>query len=92
MIIECAFGRLKSRFGCLKRERDINLADLPNVMYSCFLLLNYCKMNGEIITNERVDNAINYDRDVQPTSSSVQNRGWEASAKAVRDILVQYFD
>ncbi|XP_046858179.1 protein ANTAGONIST OF LIKE HETEROCHROMATIN PROTEIN 1-like [Xenia sp. Carnegie-2017] len=92
MIIECAFGRLKSRFGCLKREMDINLADLPNVIYSCFVLHNYCEMNGEIIANERVDNAITYDREVQPASSSVRNQGCEASAKAVRDIFVQYFD
>lgn len=29
MIIECAFGRLKARFGALKRSMDINLDDLP---------------------------------------------------------------
>ena len=25
MVIECAFGRLKARSGCLRREMDINL-------------------------------------------------------------------
>ena len=30
MIIESAFGRLKARFGCLRREIDINLKELPN--------------------------------------------------------------
>ena len=29
MVIECAFGRVKARFGCLKREMDINIDDLP---------------------------------------------------------------
>ena len=28
MVIECAFGRLKARFGCLRREMDINLTFL----------------------------------------------------------------
>ena len=28
-VIECAFGRLKARFDCLKREMDINLKELP---------------------------------------------------------------
>ena len=32
MVIVCAFGRLKARFGCLKRNMDINLKDLPSVI------------------------------------------------------------
>ena len=44
-VIECSFGRLKARFGCLRRAMDINLGDLPNVIYACFVLHNYCEMN-----------------------------------------------
>ena len=29
MVIECAFGRLKARFGYLRRDMDINIDDLP---------------------------------------------------------------
>ena len=28
-VIECAFGRMKARFGALKRAMDINVDDLP---------------------------------------------------------------
>ena len=42
MVIECAFGRLKARFGCLRREMDINLKELPNIINSCFVLNNFC--------------------------------------------------
>ena len=28
-VIECAFGRLKARFGILRRPVDINLYDMP---------------------------------------------------------------
>ena len=38
MVIEWAFGRLTARFGCLKREMDINLKDLPAVIHSCRIL------------------------------------------------------
>ena len=38
MVIECAFGRLTARFGCLRREMDINLKDLPAVIHSCLIL------------------------------------------------------
>ena len=37
MVIECAFGRLKGRFGALRRDMDINIDDLPHVIYACFL-------------------------------------------------------
>jgi len=36
MVIECAFGRLKARFGALKRAMDINLMELPHIIYACF--------------------------------------------------------
>ena len=30
MVIDCAFGRLKARFSCLRREMNINLKELAN--------------------------------------------------------------
>ena len=44
MVIECVFGLLKARFGCLRREIDINLKDLPAVIHSCFILHNFCEI------------------------------------------------
>ena len=35
-VIKCSFDRLKARFGA--RAMDINLDDLPNVIYSCLVL------------------------------------------------------
>nr|XP_055049667.1 uncharacterized protein LOC129435355 [Misgurnus anguillicaudatus] len=40
MVIECAIGRLKARFAALRRPMDINLLDLPSVIYACFVLHN----------------------------------------------------
>uniref|UniRef100_A0A0E9QG68 DDE Tnp4 domain-containing protein n=1 Tax=Anguilla anguilla TaxID=7936 RepID=A0A0E9QG68_ANGAN len=36
MVIECSFGRLKARFGALRRAMDINLDDLPFVINARF--------------------------------------------------------
>ena len=47
-VIECAFGRLKARFGCLKRAMDINLDELPYVIFACFALHNFCELNNEL--------------------------------------------
>ena len=95
-VIECSFGRLKARFGALKRAMDIIIDDLPYVIYACFVLHNFCEINGESVSDSTVQRAIAYDREFQPeqTSSryatstgSNENRG-----KAVRRILTKFFD
>ena len=49
-VIECAFECLKACFSALRRAMDINLDDLPTVIYACFVLHNYCEMNKESIS------------------------------------------
>ena len=56
--IECAFGRLKARFSSLRREMDINLIDLPTVIYACFVLHNFCEVNKESIPDDRIVAAV----------------------------------
>ena len=52
MVIECAFGRLKARFGARKRPMDINLNELPYVVYVCFRRITSVKfmVNGLVKT------------------------------------------
>ena len=47
MVIECAFGCLKARFGSLRREMDIKLDNLTQCTDSCFILHNFCEMRKE---------------------------------------------
>ena len=42
--IECSFGRLKARFGCLKREMDVHTSTLIYGIYACFVLHNYSEI------------------------------------------------
>ena len=49
--IEYSFGRLKVRFGCLKREIDVHTSTLPYVIYACFVLHYYCEMQDEKVGN-----------------------------------------
>ena len=37
-VIECAFGRLKARSGALRLTMDINMDNLPHVIYTSFIL------------------------------------------------------
>ena len=53
-VIECAFGRLKARFSALRRDMDINLDDLPSVIYACFVLHNFREENKDLVSENKV--------------------------------------
>ena len=72
---------------------DINLDDLPFVIYACFVLHNFCEMNKESINDDKVRRAIDYDRDFQPTVANNHTSDCnEVEGKRVRRVLTKYFD
>ncbi|XP_028753587.1 protein ALP1-like [Neltuma alba] len=42
-----AFGRLKGRWGCLRKRREMKLEDLPLILGACCVLHNICEMRNE---------------------------------------------
>ena len=56
--IECAFERLKARWQILNRPMNIKLEDVPTVIYTCFILHNFCELNGSPINQDYVDHQI----------------------------------
>ena len=69
MVIECAFGRLKARWGCLRRPMDINMEDLPAVIMACFVLHNFREINSELVQKSTFDAAKAYNEHFQPPTS-----------------------
>lgn len=93
MVIECSFGRLKARFGILRRPMDINLEEVPNVIYACFVLHNYCECNNEMISQDKVTAAIAFEKDVQPgLPTGYRSVCNETEGKRVRRVLTEYLD
>ena len=92
-VIECSFGRLKTRFGCLRGDMDINLIDLAHVIHVCFILHNFCEIGNELISQQEVGATMKYDREFQPHRHS----GYDVSTnetgdKKVRQTFVEYFE
>ena len=41
--IDSAFGRLNARWRILQRPLEIKLDNVPNLIYACFVLHNFCE-------------------------------------------------
>ena len=70
MVIECAFGRLKARFGCLRRQLVINLKELPAVIHLHFILHEFCEIRQEAGNENDVLVARNYNVEFQPEAGT----------------------
>ena len=89
-------GHLKARFGCLKRAMHFYLYvdDLPQDIYACFVLHNFCELNQEGVNEETTRRAIIYDRESQPETVPYRyiTDTNETEGKRVRRVLTTYFD
>ncbi len=94
IVIECAFGRLKGRFGIL-REMDVCTPDLPYVIYACFVLHNFCELQNEKVADESVNNAIQQDLEFQPPllgNRYTLGNNDESTGKKIRKIYTDHFE
>ena len=56
--IECAFGRLKARWRILLRPMDIPVDKLPNIIFACFILHNFCERQNAGLDTQMVEQII----------------------------------
>ena len=91
MVIECTFGRLKARFGCLRRDMDINLNDSTYVIHSCFILHNFFEIHKEPINPQYITAPLKYGSEFQPqTHGGYKINNNEGNGKKIRNIYVKY--
>ena len=69
--IECAFGRLKTRWRILLRPMDLKLEDIPDIVLACFVLHNFCKERNIEPLLADMDRVIIMERANAPTMDSV---------------------
>ena len=92
VVVECGIGMAKGKFKCLQREMDINLEDLPAVIFSCFTLHNFliCNDDSRYFGGSTEDDFIQLERRLQPPNFAVTGTP-HLTAKGVRDIFKAYF-
>ena len=94
--IECSFGRLKGRWRILNRAIDVELDLAINLIYSCFILHNFCEKNKEELNPDVVRRVINNERIFQNCEHHNQiNKLYaynSARGKLVRQTIVEFLN
>ena len=93
--VECAFGRLKARWGFLASKVDLKLELVPIVAYACFVLHNYCEVNhGGVdigLVNQQKAKHI-YDDKQQRTRGDPVYSGNTDEGLTIREIITSYIE
>ena len=94
--IECAFGRLKARWRILNRPIDLGIDYVPTIVYSCFVLHNYCEQAKSYLCQDAVIHEMNNDKDKQGCNHhSEKDRLYTYNTNqgnTIRDIFKKYFE
>lgn len=89
--IECAFGRLKTRWQILNKRIDLGLTFVPNIVYACFVLHNFCEKHGAQLEDEAVARQLANERmqpNIAPDSLYSFNT---AEGTSTRDIITLFY-
>ena len=96
IVIENAFGRLKSRWRCLMKKLEVKPDNIAIIIMACCILHNVCEIHGEEFDNTWLDgNCETNEIYVQPSSDGEHlnsaNVTQNPSSELIRDALIQHF-
>ena len=75
----------------LNKPIALKLEHVPQIIYSCFVLHNFCEINGTRLDDDHVQRQIELDKQMQPTVAP-DRVFWYNSAdgERVRDVITAY--
>lgn len=89
--IECAYGHIKERWQMLNKPIDLKLEHVPQIVYSCFVLHNFCEINGTRLDDDHVQRQIELDKQVQPNVAPDRFFSYNSvDGERVRNVIIAY--
>ncbi|XP_034542281.1 protein ANTAGONIST OF LIKE HETEROCHROMATIN PROTEIN 1-like isoform X2 [Notolabrus celidotus] len=86
-VVDTAFTRLKGRWRCLLKKREIDVSMMPRVVAACCVLHNMCEQLGDAFLPE-------WNADINPTAMSLRQPDAEpyhgdeySTAEVIRDTI-----
>ncbi len=93
MVIECPYGRLKARFGILRKPIDIDIKFVPVTVLACFILHNFCEKNNEdVVVNSTFTDTVENCSEFQPITQVSNSHSNESGGKKNRTIFMKFFE
>ena len=89
--IECAYGQLKARWPILTTSLNSNLDDILVIVYTCFVLHNYCEMNKVGIDKVSVASPQQSNADERQGSLDRRYSVTTAQGFKTREVITDYF-
>ena len=90
---ECASGGLKARWGFFRKKNDIQIETVLKLIYSCFVLHNFCERNNRCGIDEEVQAQIllhrNEDKTIPNTPDELYSHN-TTEDENIREILTKY--
>ena len=91
--IESAYGRLKARWQILNKRINLKLQTVPQLIYACFVLHNFCQKNGLRVPDDNVQRQMDYDKEVQPNVQPDRIYSYNTTeGERVRELLTSYIE
>ena len=88
--IECAFGRFQARWRILMRPTDMPVSHLPNVIFACFVLYNFCERENVDVCKQVVEQVIQEERSGIIKVDKLNSYTTPIGTK-VRNLITAYF-
>lgn len=97
--IEYAYGRLKARWQILTKAMNfINLEDIPQLIYACFVMHNYCELNNTALNEQGVQRFMDLEREIDQAGSRIYStsavggtRTRSVSSDYLKEYIMLYF-
>ena len=88
--IECLFGKLKARWRILQRPMDIPVDKLPNVIYPCFVLHNFCEAQKSAIDPVELEVVMQEERRTQLKQDKLNSYN-SIQGEKIRSAITNFF-
>ena len=88
--IECAHGRLKARWQILTRAMNFKLEDIPQLIYACFVMHNYCGLYNTALEQQGVQRFMDIKRENEQAGSRIYSTSTVGGTRT-RSVLTDYF-
>ena len=91
--IECAYGRLKVRWGILNKKMDFKLESIPTIIFTCFALHNFCERNKKDVNEDFFQSQQVFQRNIQNSQENLPAKIYSGNTTEgihVRNLLTEY--